>query len=125
MKNFLLNVFFSFFLYFSCINSWAGDKFGVIELSPSTLSYGITWNYSDYTEAASLAYRNCYAASNRTARDCTRVLVFKNTCAALALGKSGWGYSHGDNEYDVKKSAVLSCNKYTSACKIVEFVCSY
>ena len=105
--------------------TWAQNKYGYIILSPSTLAYGISWGYASTSKAFFTASRYCINSSDIKLTDCTTMLEFKNTCAALAIGKSGAGTSWGNNEFEVKKIALSNCNKYTTSCSIKEYVCSY
>ncbi len=105
--------------------TWAQDKFGYIILSPSTMAYGISWGYTNPRQAFFTASRHCISSANIKNTDCKVVLDFHSTCAALALGTSGWGTAWGKNEIEVKNLAVSNCNKYTTSCSIKEYVCSY
>lgn len=125
MLSVLIRVIFIITFSLTLSKAWAQDKFGYIRLSPSTLSYGISWGYTNPKEAFLVANKYCLTSTNVNVTDCKTVQEFKNTCAALALGKAGWGTSWGNHEIDVKKLALSNCKKYTTSCEIKEYVCSY
>ena len=45
-------------------------------------------------------------------------------CAALAVGRSGWGGEGGPTLGHAKQSAVQKCRQFSSGCQVVASLCS-
>ena len=93
----------------------AGDAYSAIAYSPSTGRYGVAVAKASKSEAEVESVRQC------DAKDAKTVVVAKNTCCALALGKdkSVYGVGEAEKEKEAQQMALDQCRKKTTDCNVV------
>jgi hypothetical protein len=70
------------------------DVWGALAISPSTLDWGSSWNFSSKRAAIDQALTNCRASPHK-AKDCKIEVTFPDICVALAISKPDGRYSLG------------------------------
>ena len=91
--------------------------FGAIAYSRETHATGYSVNMPSAEAAVDRALQQCGAR-------CTVVQRFRNACAALAVGRRGWGTSRTFDRREAAIRAINNCSEFTSGCTIKVSVCS-
>ncbi len=100
----------------------SADKYGSIAFSTSTRSYGYSYNYDNQQDAITRAMNECN--SRTPSGDCIMLLWFRNACAALAIGDTGYGSAWAAERPAAEQSAIANCSAYSANCRIVQWVCT-
>lgn len=99
----------------------AQNYYGAIAYSPSTGSYGYSYDHASRARAEDGAYAEC----RKHASDCQVALWFRNACGALAVGDDGgWGTGWGSVLQRAESEALGVCGKHTSNCSVIRWVCT-
>jgi Domain of unknown function (DUF4189) len=109
---------------FTSTKTHADVTFGSIAYSPSWRVFGFTRDYSSSDEAGREAMGECISAERRRASACRIVLLFKNTCGALAEGDDGWGTGASVDRPAAERDALTNCRHYSRNCKVTRWVCT-
>ena len=91
--------------------------FGAIAYSRETHATGYSVNMSSPEAAAERALQECGPR-------CRVVQRFSNACAALAVGRRGWGTSRTFDRREAAMRAIDNCSGFTPGCTIKVSVCS-
>lgn len=86
-------------------------------------SFGAAEGLSSKAESESAALQRCL--SNSHDQKCWIQETYHDQCAALAWGDGGATAFRSPDRDDAEKSAVNSCSKHTSNCKVFYSACSY
>jgi hypothetical protein len=101
----------------------AGDNWGALAYNPTTKDFGTATNYSILREAKAAAMQGCVRMHNSPY--CQIIGVFRNDCAALAIGPGGAGYTDYPNPQQAEAKALEECRKNGGgACRIGATVCN-
>lgn len=94
--------------------------YGSIAFSKATGYTGGSWDYSSERDAANAAIRSCGQS------DSEAVLIFWNTCGAIAVGNSGgWGGGYGSEMSIARGEALNTCQRYGNTnCRVAYSVCT-
>jgi hypothetical protein len=96
----------------------AADTFGAIAYSQANGAHGYGYKARSREAAEEKALQECGPS-------CKVVIWFRNSCAALAVGKGrGYGTFYSANKDAVVVGAVRECRKNTSGCELTRMVCS-
>jgi serine/threonine-protein kinase len=96
----------------------AADTFGAIAYSQANGAHGYGYKARSRDAAEEKALQECGPS-------CKVVIWFRNSCAALAVGKGrGYGTFWSAAEDAVLTGAMRECRKNTSACELTRMVCS-
>jgi hypothetical protein len=102
-----------------------GDEtYGSIAYSPSGRAHGYAYDYSSSDEAGREAMRACISAESKRPSACRIVLLFKNSCGALAEGASGWGTGASADRPMAEQDSLRNCKHYSRDCSVTRWVCS-
>jgi hypothetical protein len=96
-----------------------GDHFGAIAFSTNSGLIGYSYNYGSGINAQNSAIHSCGYG------DCTVVVVFTNTCGALAVGagrRFGTGWA-GTSE-KAENIAMSDCSSRTTGCGVAQWACT-
>ena len=100
----------------------AQNLFGSIYFSQATGAHGYSLDYDTQYQAEQRALNECLGAGGT---DCVRATWFRNACGALAVGDGrGWGSHWGNNRRGAEINALNTCDRNTSGCRIVRWVCT-
>lgn len=104
-------------------NALANIYYGAMAYSVSTGSHGYSYDYATPQQATNVAIQFCekYAKTG----DCKSLVVFKNSCGAIAQASdysagSGWGA----NRAIAESYALQSCRRYGPNCEVISWVCT-
>lgn len=101
----------------------AGDNWGAIAYNPTNLDFGTAINYATLQEAKMVAMQYCVGLHNSP--HCQIIGVFRNDCAALAIGPGGAGYTAYPNLRVAERKALEECRLHGGgACRIEATVCN-
>lgn len=101
----------------------AGDNWGALAYNPTNEDFGFATNHSTSRAAKVRAMQECIRQHNSP--DCQIIGVFRNDCAALAIGPSGAGYTDHPNPRQAEAEALEECRKNgRGACRIEATVCN-
>lgn len=100
--------------------AFAQDYFGAIAYSPRTGADG--WARDHPSRAA--AERAALAGCREHAKDCRKVVWFKNACGALAISAKAYGWGWGPTQALADAEAMKACSKHANGCKVKRRVCT-
>ena len=101
----------------------AGDNWGALAYNPTNEDFGFATNHSTLPAAKVRAMQECSRQHNSP--DCQIIGVFRNDCAALAIGPGGAGYTDYPNPRQAEAKALEECRKNGGgACRIEATVCN-
>jgi hypothetical protein len=94
--------------------------YGAIAYSPSSGSFGYSYEHANRTQAESRAVRECGKD------DCKVATWFFNNCGAVAAASNGaWGGAQGGSERTAQSAALSRCaNEGGTSCEIKVTRCS-
>jgi hypothetical protein len=92
--------------------------FGAIAYSRATKAFGYAINMPSREAAAERAVQQCGSPG------CEVVQRFRNACAALAIGRNGFGAAWAFNQRAAAIRAGEICDRYSAGCSIKVSVCS-
>jgi serine/threonine-protein kinase len=97
------------------------ESHGAISYSPSTGSFGGSWNYSSTDDAKNASVGRCGQA------DCFPVVWVESNCAALAVGdnRSLYGWAWNSDSGLARWSALQRCSEQDTGCQILDSICSF
>jgi hypothetical protein len=107
-------------LVFAGSGEAAAENYGAIAYSPSTKTYGWSYDYPSRGAAESEALSKC----RMKAKDCIVPLWFRNSCGALAIGSGGWGTAQAPERSGAEHQAMAMCRRHSQDCAVKRWVCT-
>lgn len=103
----------------------AQNRYGSIAFSQQPdggYEWGITWNAESQQAARSRAVAGCRSEGGR---NCSEIMWFRNTCAALAIGGgNGWGTGAGATTAEAQREALEKCRARNRDCQVAVSRCA-
>jgi len=100
----------------------SGQSWGAIAFAPQAVEWGWARNFATRLGAEQAAMANCRGAAQE---GCRLVVVAHAACAALAIGRRGWGAGGGGSQQAARAQALASCQQGSNGCRVqLEFCAS-
>jgi hypothetical protein len=99
----------------------AAAAYAAIAYSPYDRLYGRSHGFGSLAGAQRAALAFCISAGGGS---CRVVAWARNSCAALAVGRAGWGSYGGSSRRAVQRRALANCRARTGGCRVVAWTCS-
>jgi hypothetical protein len=98
---------------------YASDHFAAIAYSPSTRTYGYSFDYGTLTDARRAALARCKGPQAEN------VVWARNGYCALAAGTgSTYGWGHGSTDAIARANALTDCRKHSTEARVLVCVFS-
>jgi hypothetical protein len=97
------------------------DSYGAMVSDDSLGKLGVATDDTNEAKAWQDAETDCHAKGGL---NCTRLISYRNACAAMVLGDKTYSFSGGSTLADAIKKATIKCTASTSNCHVYYSACS-